>query len=93
MYLLMYFSLPLYYADESIFNVKAILALLSIPEVFYLITVKTLVGIPAGVFHSMFSVVNMERYSLTPEMNGYLLTFVGILTAVSTVSIVTNSIL
>ena len=89
----MYFSLPLYYTDESIFNVKAILALLSIPEVFYLITVKTLVGIPAGVFHSMFSVVNMERYSLTPEMNGYLLTFVGILTAVSTVSIVTNSIL
>lgn len=89
----MYFSLPLYYTDESIFNVKAILTLLSIPEVFYLITVKTLVGIPAGVFHSMFSVVNMERYSLTPEMNGYLLTFVGILTAVSTVSIVTNSIL
>ena len=89
----MYFSLPLYYADESIFNVKAILTLLTIPEVFYLITVKTLVGIPAGVFHSMFSVVNMERYSLTPEMNGYLLTFVGILTAVSTVSIVTNSIL
>ena len=57
---------------------------------FYLISVKILIGIPAGVFHSMFSVVNMERYSLTPEMNGYLLTFVGVLTAVSTVSIINN---
>ncbi|XP_019855205.1 PREDICTED: solute carrier family 22 member 18-like [Amphimedon queenslandica] len=67
--------------DKSLFNFKAIFSLLLIPQVFYLIGVKTLVGIPAGIFHSMFSVVNMERFDLTPEMNGYILTYIGILTA------------
>ena len=61
---------------------KAIFLLLAIPEVFYLIGVKTLVGIPAGIFHSMFSIVNMEKFDLSPEVNGYILTYIGLLTAV-----------
>ena len=69
--------------DKSLFNLKAIFLLLAIPEVFYLIGVKTLVGIPAGIFHSMFSIVNMEKFDLSPEVNGYILTYIGLLTAVS----------
>ena len=71
------------YYTGSIFNIKAITSLLSVPVVLYLIILKTVVGIPAGVFHSMFSVVNIEKFDLTPEVNGYLLTYIGVLTAVS----------
>ena len=64
------------------FNVEAILSLLRIPGVFLIVLLKTVVGIPAGVFHAMFSMVNMERFQLTPESNGYLLSYVGVLTMV-----------
>ncbi len=67
----------------SVFDFGAILALLKIPAVFFIVMLKTVVGIPAGVFHSMFSMVNMERFQLTPESNGYLLSYVGILTMVA----------
>ena len=65
------------------FDFGAIVALLRIPAVFFIVMLKTVVGIPAGVFHSMFSMVNMERFQLTPESNGQLLSYVGILTMVS----------
>lgn len=66
----------------SIFNLEAILSLLRIPGVFLIVLLKTVVGIPAGVFHAMFSMVNMERYQLTPQSNGQLLSYVGVLTMV-----------
>ena len=52
----------------------------------FVIIVKTVVGIPAGVFHSMFAMVNMERFELTPESNGRLLSYVGVITMVSSLS-------
>lgn len=64
------------------FDFGAILSLLRIPAVFFIVVLKTVVGIPAGVFHSMFAMVNMERFQLTPETNGQLLSYVGILTMV-----------
>ena len=67
----------------SIFNIKAILSLLAIPEVFYLIILKVVVAIPVGMFQAMFSFVNIDKFGLTAETNGYLLTYIGILTAVS----------
>ena len=65
-------------------NVKAILSLMRIPAVALIITLKTVVGIPAGVWHSMFAMVNIERLGLTPQTNGYIMSYVGILTIVST---------
>ena len=61
---------------------RVILSLLSIPVVRHVILLKLVVGIPAGVFHSMFTVVNMERFAITPETNGRLLSYFGILTMV-----------
>ena len=66
----------------SVLDIKAIIELLFIPGVLQLVLLKTLVGIPAGVYHSMFTMVNMERFQLTPEINGRLLSFIGILTIV-----------
>lgn len=67
------------------FNLEAILSLLRIPGVLFLVLVKTIVGIPAGVFHSMFAMVNLERFQLTPESNGHLLSYVGVVTMVSSI--------
>lgn len=66
------------------FNLSAILSLLSIPVVLNIVILKIVVGIPAGVFHAMFSMVNMEKFELTPESNGRLLSCVGIVIVVST---------
>ncbi len=46
-----------------------------------------MVGIPAGVFHSMFSMVNLEKFDLTPESNGRLLSYIGVLTMVGNLTL------
>lgn len=64
----------------SVFNLSAILSLLRLPSVLFIVVLKAMVGVPAGVFHAMFTVVNLERFELTPESNGRLLSYVGVLT-------------
>ena len=64
-------------------DVWAIFSLLQIPAVALIITLKTVVGIPAGVWHSMFALVNIDRLGLSPVANGYIMSYVGILTIVS----------
>ena len=76
-------SWPCTESEKGLFNLDAILSLLSIPGVLFLVVLKTVVGIPAGVFHSMFSMVNLDRFQLTPESNGRLLSYVGIITMVT----------
>lgn len=76
-------SLP---ADSgTILNVRAIFSLLAIPTVAYVVMIKTVAGIPAGVFHAMFTVINIDRLELTPETNGQLLSYIGLLNMVCTV--------
>lgn len=70
-------------SGNSIFSLHAILSLLAIPEVFYLVMIKLVVGVPVGVFRVMFSFVIIDKFSLTTTTNGYLLTYTGILSAVS----------
>ena len=59
------------------------MTLLKIPMVRYIIILKIVVGIPVGIFHSMFTIVNIEKFGLTAESNGHLLSYVGIITMVS----------
>ena len=49
----------------------------------YIVLLKMIVGIPVGVFHSMFAMINIEKFGLTAETNGHLLSYVGIITMVS----------
>ena len=65
------------------FNIAAILSLLHIPSVLFIVVLKAVVGVPAGVFHAMFTMVNLERFQLTPESNGRLLSYVGVITMVT----------
>lgn len=73
-----------YFPTDSggVLDVGAIFSLLSIPAVAFVVVLKTVMGIPAGVFHSMFSVVNIERFELTPESNGQLLSYIGLISMV-----------
>ena len=71
---------------------KAILSLLSVPAVAYVVCLKTVMGIPAGVFHAMFSVVNIERLELTPETNGQLLSYIGFVTMVRDLNLNANTL-
>ncbi|KAK3087813.1 hypothetical protein FSP39_010977 [Pinctada imbricata] len=72
-------------SDKSgggVFNVKKILGLLAAPGATFLLAIRTLCGVPIGVFQSMFSVVALETFHLPAEQNGYLLSYVGILTMI-----------
>uniref|UniRef100_UPI00398E75E2 solute carrier family 22 member 18 n=1 Tax=Pristiophorus japonicus TaxID=55135 RepID=UPI00398E75E2 len=63
----------------SIFSVKKIFRLLSIPGAAGILTIKTISGLPMGVFQSMFSIVAMDHFKLEPENNGYLMAYIGVL--------------
>ena len=76
-------TLPHLSGSGSVFNLKAILSLLAIPAVLYILVLKTVVGIPGGVFNAMFTVTNMEKFELTPQTNGYLLGYMGVISMVS----------
>ena len=65
------------------FDYQAILDLLKIPMVRYIVLLKMVVGIPVGVFHSMFAMINIDKFGLTAETNGHILSYVGIITMVS----------
>ncbi|RMX48116.1 hypothetical protein pdam_00002609 [Pocillopora damicornis] len=67
----------------SVFSVKKILELLHIPTVLYLITIKIITGIPFGIFQSMFSLVSMEFFKLEPQQNGFVMSYVGVLSIVA----------
>ena len=64
-------------------SVKKIFKILKIPKVAYLLAVKCICGIPFGIFQSMFSIVAMEYFKLGPKENGIVLSYVGILSIVS----------
>lgn len=68
------------------FDYQAVMALLKIPMVRYILLLKMVVGIPVGVFHSMFTMVNIDKFGLTAETNGHLLSYVGVITMVSIIS-------
>lgn len=67
---------------QSVLSLKKILQLATAPGALFLLTVRALAGIPIGVFQSMFSVVAMETFKLQPEQNGYLMSYIGILTMI-----------
>ncbi|XP_022337784.1 solute carrier family 22 member 18-like [Crassostrea virginica] len=69
-------------SSSAVFSVKKILALVQAPGAGFLLFIRMLAGLPIGVFQSMFSVVALETFKLPAEQNGYLLSYVGILTMI-----------
>ena len=52
------------------------------PEARYLLILKTISGIPIGVLHSMFGMITMHHFKLSAEVNGYVLSYIGIVSMV-----------
>lgn len=48
-----------------------------------LLMVKSISGVPIGILHSMFSVLAINHFNLSAEVNGYLLSYVGVVSMIS----------
>lgn len=70
------------HSKDNVFSAKKILELLKIPVVLFLITVKIITGVPFGIFQSMFSLVSMEYFKLEPQQNGFVMSYVGVLSII-----------
>lgn len=69
---------------KGIFDLNHILTLLSQnTNAKILLIVKSLSGIPIGVLHSMFSILAMNHFNLSAEINGYVLSYVGVVSMIS----------
>ena len=73
-------------AVGGVFDIKAIFSLLKIPAVAIIIVLKTVTGIPVGVWHSMFTLVNVEKFGIDAQTNGYIMSYVGVVTIVRGIS-------
>ena len=40
-------------------------------------------GIPLGMFQSMFSIFAIEKFNLAADQNGYIMSYIGVLSMVS----------
>ncbi|XP_062568913.1 solute carrier family 22 member 18-like [Saccostrea cucullata] len=69
-------------SDSAVFSLKKLFSLIMAPGAPFLLFIRMLAGLPIGVFQSMFSVVALETFKLPAEQNGYLLSYVGILTMI-----------
>lgn len=63
----------------GILDFKQIAGLVVLPEVRGLLLIKTICGIPIGILQSMFAVIAMEQFGLPPDQNGYLMSYIGVL--------------
>lgn len=71
-------------AAHNIFDIAHILKLLSQnTRVKALLIVKSISGIPIGVLHSMFGVLALNHFNLSAESNGFVLSYVGIVSMLS----------
>ena len=53
------------------------------PQARYLLIMKTVSGLPIGVLHGMFGMIAIHYFELSAEVNGYVLSYIGILSMVS----------
>lgn len=63
---------------KSVFNLGEITRLMKFPGVAQTFIVKIVAGLPSGIFQVMFSIIALEFFKLTPEQNGYLMAYFGI---------------
>lgn len=69
---------------QSIFDLNHIIMLSSHnTQAKTLLMVKLISGIPIGVLHSMFGVLALNHFNLSAEVNGYVLSYIGIVSMIS----------
>ncbi|CAK8680399.1 solute carrier family 22 member 18-like [Clavelina lepadiformis] len=53
------------------------------PVARYLLFIKTVSGLPIGVLHSMFSMVALNHFKLSAAVNGYVLSYIGVVSMIT----------
>ena len=53
------------------------------PTVLHLMILKGVSGLPIGILHSMFTLIMIDHFHLTPDLNGYVLSYIGVVSMVS----------
>ncbi|XP_023340071.1 solute carrier family 22 member 18 isoform X2 [Eurytemora carolleeae] len=68
--------------ESNLLHLKKMSGLIVKPEVRGLLLIKTICGIPIGILQSMFAVVAMEQFGLPADQNGFLMSYIGVLTLI-----------
>ncbi|XP_039248180.2 solute carrier family 22 member 18-like [Styela clava] len=69
---------------RGVFDISEIIRIaIKNPKARSLLFIKTVSGIPIGVLHSMFSVLAISHFHLSAEINGYVLSYVGVVSMIS----------
>lgn len=76
------FKKPKKSSSKSVLDIKEMLGLAVLPGVSRVLAIKLLCGIPLAVLQSMFSVIAMDEFGLAPEQNGYLMSYIGVLSLI-----------
>ncbi|XP_043915461.1 solute carrier family 22 member 18-like [Protopterus annectens] len=63
---------------SNVFNLGEITRLLKVPCVMKIFIIKTVAGLPTGLFMVMFSVICMNFFGLKAEHTGYLMSYFGV---------------
>lgn len=70
--------------DRGVFDISEIIRIaIKNPQARALLLIKTISGIPIGVLHSMFSVLAINHFHLSADINGYVLSYVGVVSMIS----------
>ncbi|KAK3588585.1 hypothetical protein CHS0354_001911 [Potamilus streckersoni] len=69
-------------SSSGVFSLRKWFSLIMAPGAFLLLAIRMASGVPIGVFESMFQVVALETFKLPPDQNGYIMSYIGILTMI-----------
>jgi len=65
--------------NTGVFNFKKMIGLVALPKVHGLLLLKAVCGIPTSILESMFTVFAMQEFGLAPDQNGFLMSYIGVL--------------
>jgi OCT family organic cation transporter-like MFS transporter 18 len=77
-------SKPKQESSTSLFDLKRIKDLMLTPGVGFIYLIKLISGLPFGIFQSMFALVVVNTFGLTPAQHGMFMSYIGALMIVST---------
>ncbi|WAR17334.1 S22AI-like protein [Mya arenaria] len=67
-------------SSSALLDLKKWRELIMAPGALFLLLLKMATGTPIGIFQSMFQVIALEIFSLPADQNGYLMSYIGVLT-------------
>ncbi|KAK6187074.1 hypothetical protein SNE40_006322 [Patella caerulea] len=67
---------------SDVFSLKKFMHLILMPGALFLLLVRMGTGLPIGIFQSMFSRVALDAFHLAADQNGYLMSYIGVMSMI-----------